>query len=147
MNSHCILKDTNTSTPTLHPILALNVSSKRDFTTYHSCQNLVERRFVLFQRKTEKSFKPNVETIYSSLPTAEFLDLTPRTLVHYRKTLNKEVGGSGMSRNVHKALSSPGDEEGRTTGGIQCEEDAPSWEFKVLGRQRGKNYPKLDNEA
>lgn len=43
--------------------------------------------------------------------------------------------------------SSPGDEERRTTDGIQCKEDAPSWEFKVLGRQLGKNYPKLDNEA
>lgn len=88
-----------------------------------------------------------METIYSSLPTAEFLDLTPRTLVHYRKTLNKEVGSSGMGGNVPKALSSLGDEDGRTTGGIQCKEDAPWWEFKVLGRRLGKNYPKLDNEA
>ena len=52
-----------------------------------------------------------------------------------------------MGKSVHKALSSQGNEEGRTTGGIQCEEDAPWWEVKVLGRQLGKNYPKLDNEA
>ena len=84
-----------------------------------------------------------METIYSSLPTAEFLDLTHRTSVHYRKTLNKEVGSSGMGKSVHKALSSLGNEEGRATGGIQCEEDAPWWEVKVLGRQLARTIQRL----
>ena len=50
-----------------------------------------------------------------------------------------------MGRNVHRALSCPGDEEGRTRGGIQREEHAYWWEFKILGRQLGKNYPKPEN--
>ena len=48
-----------------------------------------------------------------------------------------------MGKSVHKALSSLGNEEGRTTGGIQCEEDAPWWEVKVLGRQLARTIQRL----